>query len=170
MAQIRWFFVAGLLAALSGSIALPEIARQPSVYNPFPQLSKVAVAPFFNLSTEPTADGRQFAIAYYDELQSVPGFEVVPVGVVEKTMEMHHISLDGPESARKLAHLLGVDAVAIGAITDYSPYYPPRCGLQVEWYAADPGAKQIPPGYGLPFGTPEEEEIPVPLVFETRMA
>jgi hypothetical protein len=69
-----------------------------------------------------------------------------------------------------LAQLLEADAIAIGVVTDYSPYYPPRVGMHVEWYAANPGFHPIPPGYGLPWGTPDEEEIPPPLVFEARMA
>jgi hypothetical protein len=40
----------------------------------------------------------------------------------------------------------------------------------VEWYAANPGFHEIPPGYGLPWGTPEEEFIPAPLVFESEFA
>jgi hypothetical protein len=42
--------------------------------------------------------------------------------------------------------------------------------LQVEWYAANPCYHPIPPGYGLPWGTAEEEDIPGPLVFEAEMA
>jgi hypothetical protein len=72
---------------------VPEIAHRPNVHNPFPELSKVAVAPFFNLSAEPSVDGRQFAIAYFHELQAIPGFEVVPVGVVEQVMEQERIVL-----------------------------------------------------------------------------
>ena len=45
---------------------------------------------------------------------------------------------------------MGVDAVVIGTVTDFTPYYPPRCGLRVEWYAANSGFHEIPPGYGLP--------------------
>ena len=160
--------LAGL--SLSGCSMLPEIAHQPTLHNPFPQLSKVAVAPFFNLSDEPTVDGRQYALAYFNELQLVPGFEVLPVGVVERAMLDHKVALASPDDARHLAQLLGVDALVIGAVTDYSPYYPPRCGLQVEWYAANPCFHPIPPGYGLPWGTAEEEQIPAPLVFEAEMA
>ena len=161
-----------LIAALfsSGCTFLPEVSHQPTVHNPFPQLSKVAVVPFFNLSTEPTVDGRQFAMAYFNELQLVPGFEVVPIGVVETAIIQHQINLDSPDSARRLAQQLGADAVVIGAVTDFTPYYPPRCALQVEWYSANPGFHPIPPGYGLPWGTPGEEEIPGPLVFEAEMA
>jgi hypothetical protein len=149
---------------------LPEIARQPALHNPFPQLSKVAVAPFFNLSQDPTVNGREVAMAYFNELQLVPGFEVVPVGVVEATMRSHNIQLNGPADARRLAQMLDVDALVVGAVTDFTPYYPPRCGLQVEWYAANPCFHPIPPGYGLPWGTPAEKTIPAPLVFEAEMA
>jgi hypothetical protein len=149
---------------------LPDVSHQPMVHNPFPQLSRVAVAPFFNQSDEPTVDGRKFALAYFAELQATPGFEVVPLGVVEEAILEHRVDLSNAGEARRLAQILNVDAVVIGAVTDYTPYYPPRCGLRVEWYAANPGFHAIPPGYGLPWGTPEEEFIPQPLVFEAEMA
>jgi hypothetical protein len=159
------------LACASGcSLVLPDVSHEPVIHNPFPQLNKVAVAPFFNQSDDRTVDGRKFALAYFAELQSVPGFEVVPLGVVEEAILEHHVDLSNPSEARRLASILGVDAVVVGSVTDYSPYYPPRCGLRVEWYAANPGFHEIPPGYGLPWGTPEEEFIPEPLVFESEFA
>jgi hypothetical protein len=163
--------LSGLLVPLTGcQFIFPEVAFQPVVHNPFPQLSRVAIAPFFNQSDEPTVDGRRFAMAYFAELQAVPGYEVVPVGVVEETIIDNQVDLSSPGEARRLANLLGVDAVIIGSVTDYSPYYPPRCGLRVEWYAANPGFHPIPAGYGLPWGTPQEEYIPETLVFEAEMA
>jgi len=156
--------------AVAGCGLLPERWHQPTVHNPFPQLSKVAIAPFFNLSTEATLDGRQVAVAYFNELQLVPGFEVVPVGVVERAIADNKMPLNSPADARKLAQFLQVDAGVIGAITDYNPYYPPRLGLQVEWYAANPCFHPIPPGYGLPWGTHEEQEIPPRLIFEAEFA
>lgn len=164
-----------LLAALACAapgchMLLPEVTHQPLVHNPFPQLSRVAVAPFFNQSDEPTVDGRQFAMAYFSELQTIRGFEVVPLGVVEEAILRHQVDLSHPEEARRLARLLGVDAVVVGSVTDFSPYYPPRCGMRVEWYTANPGFHAIPAGYGLPWGTPEEEFIPESLVFEAEMA
>jgi hypothetical protein len=154
----------------TGCQLIPDVAHQPVVHNPFPQLSRVAVAPFFNHSDDETVDGRQFALAYFAELQAVPGFEVVPLGVVEEAMLDHQIVLNRAGEARRLAKVLGVDAIVIGAVTDFSPYYPPRCGVRTEWYSANPGFHEIPPGYGLPWGTPEEEFIPAPLVFEAEMA
>jgi hypothetical protein len=163
--------LAGIVSGLCGcSLIVPTAAHQPVIRNPFPQLSRVAVAPFFNQSDEPTVDGRQFAMAYFAELQSTPGFEVVPLGVVEEAMLEHRVDLSGPNEARRLAQILGVDAVAVGAVTDYSEYYPPRLGLRVEWYTANPGFHEIPAGYGLPWCTPEEEFIPDSLVYESQMA
>lgn len=167
--MLRWFLLIATVG-LSGCSLIPQVAHQPTLRNPYPQLAKVAVAPFFNLSSEPTVDGREVALAYYAELQSVPGFEVVPVGVVETAMRAQRLTLSGPDDARRLARLLGVDAIVIGAVTDFTMYYPPRCGLQVEWYAANPGFHPIPAGYGLPWGTPEEEDIPSPLVYEAELA
>jgi hypothetical protein len=160
---------AGVLILVAGCGVLPEIAHQPTYHNPFPQLTKVAVAPFFNLSAEATVDGRQFASAYMSELQAIPGFEVVPFPVVEEKIKELGLSLANPVEVRKLAQALEADAVVIGAVTDFSPYYPPRCALQVEWYSANPCFHSIPVGYGLPWGTPEEEYIPDTLVLETEM-
>ena len=172
-AALQTAFFLLLAPALCGCSVLPEIAHQPTLHNPFPQLSTVAIVPFINLSEEPTLDGRRFAEAYFNELQLIPGFEVIPVGVVEQAILRHRIQFT-PENAaaeaRRLAQTLGADAIVVGAVTDYSPYYPPRCSLQVEWYSANPCFHPIPPGYGLPWGTKEEEHIPAPLVYETEFA
>jgi hypothetical protein len=89
---------------------------------------------------------------------------------VEQAIRETNNPMEGPEDARRLAQQLGVDAVVIGVVTDYTPYYPPRCGLQVEWYATNPGFHAIPPGYGLPWGTPGEQDIPGDLAFHAEMA
>ena len=152
------------------SLVLPEISLQPVIRNPFPQLGLVAVATFFYHSDEPTLDGRVVTMAYFAELQATPGFEVVPLNVVEEAILANRVDLNGPGEARRLAQLLNVDAVIVGAVTDYSPYYPPRIGMHVEWYTANPGYHEIPVGYGLPWNTPEEEFIPDSLVYESQMA
>ena len=128
--------IAGIALGGSGcNLIIPEISHQPTIHNPFPQLSKVAIVPFFNQSDEPTVDGREFALAYFAELQAVPGFEVVPLGVVEEAINDEQIDLSNPAGVRRLADVLEVDVVVVGAVTDFSPYYPPRCGMRVEWYA-----------------------------------
>lgn len=105
-----------------------------SVINPVPGLSRVAIVPFFNHSQEPAVDGREFAMAYYAELQKVPGFHVVPVSVSEVAIHQHGLQFGDDKDAARLAKILDVDAVVIGAVTDFTPYYPPRVGLDVTWY------------------------------------
>src|SRR3954469_5629044 len=163
-----------LLAASSGCLALPDRILEPQFHNPFPQIYKVAVLPFFNQSAEPTVDGEAVAMAYYNELQAIPGFEVMPVGV-SKQMLAASINMTGREPRggeefQRLARQMGVDAVLVGSVTEYSPYYPPRMGLSVDWYAANPSFHPIPAGYGLPWGRAEEEFIPSTLVREAECA
>ncbi len=158
------------LLAGSGCALVPDVVHQPTIHNPFPQLSKVAIVPFFNMSLEPTVDGMKVAELYYTELQDIPGFEVVPVGLVDSEIKRLKLSLDSPEDAQKLARQLGVDAVVVGVVTDYTPFYPPRLGIQVQWFGANPGFHPIPPGYGLPWGTPAEEQIPEEVVLQAEMA
>jgi hypothetical protein len=163
-----------LCIATSGCALWPDRIVEPQYHNPFPQIYRVAVLPFFNQSAEPTVDGDAVAIAYYNELQNIPGFEVMPVGVARQMLQAS-IAATGHEPRtgaefQQLARLMGVDAVLVGSITEYSPYYPPRMGLAVDWYAANPSFHPIPPGYGLPFGRAEEEFIPSTLVQEAEFA
>jgi hypothetical protein len=128
-----------LIVLLSFTTALPGcVIVQTGVTNPIPGMTTVAVAPFVNLSAERVVDGRRFALAYHAELQKIPGYQVIPVGVTEQAMVDLGIDLDGPDDALKLAKALGADAIVVGAVTDYTPYYPPRIGLQVSWYAPEP--------------------------------
>lgn len=127
------YIALGLCASNAGCVMF-----EVGVTNPVAGLSTVAVAPFFNLSAEPTVDGRRFAEAYFAALQHTPGFEVVPVGVVEQAIHDHRLEMNSPDDALKLAEILRVDAVVVGAVTDYSPYYPPRLGLKVAWYSPYP--------------------------------
>ncbi|ODA36330.1 hypothetical protein A6X21_16095 [Planctopirus hydrillae] len=126
---------------LLGMMALPAagcVMIEVGVTNPIVGLTTVAIAPFFNVSQEPVVDGRQFALAYFAELQKTPGFQVVPVGITEQAIRQNRLEMDSPLDVLKLSELLHVDAVVVGAVTDYSPYYPPRVGLQVSWYSAKP--------------------------------
>lgn len=161
-----------LLAALlgSGCTAIPEVKRQPQFHNPFPQLSKVAIIPFNNQSDAPTLNADDVTIAYYGQLQRIRGFEVVPVGVVIRAMEASGVRGRDSTELRKLGEMLGVDVVIVGSITDYTPYYPKRMTLAVNWYAVNPGFHAIPPGYGLPWGTADEEYIPESHVWEAEFA
>jgi hypothetical protein len=164
---VRLIFWSCCCLAIGGCTFWPDVHRQPRFHNPFPQLTRIAVLPFNNLSEEPTLNGDEWASAYGGELQAVPGFEVLPVGVVDNAWQAFRDQqqiavdayLDGP-TFQRFAQYLGVDAVVVGAVTDFTPYYPPRAAFTVHWYAANPSFHPIPPGYGLPWGTPAEPEIP----------
>lgn len=163
----RWayFGLTLCLALMAGCDSLPKVGHRPTIYNPFPQLQQVAVLPFFNQSNEPTVDGLRIAELYQTELQKIRGFTVMPVGVVEQYLLENEVSIDQGLDFQQLARDLGVDVLVVGSITDFSPYNPPRMGLAINWYAANPGFHPIPAGYGLPWGTSEEEFIPDELVW-----
>jgi hypothetical protein len=163
-----------VLSSGGGCSAIPDRILEPQFHNPFPQIHRVAVLPFFNQSAEPTVDSDAVAMAYYNELQAIPGFEVMPVGVARQFLTAS-INATGREPRsgadfQRLARLMGVDAVLVGSITEYSPYYPPRMGLSIDWFAANPSFHPIPAGYGLPWGRAEEEFIPSTLVQEAEFA
>jgi hypothetical protein len=166
---VRTLALPFLLACFSFSAAgcnfIPDVKYKPQYHNPFPQISKVAVLPFRNQSQEPTLSGARVSMAYYNELQSIRGFEVVPFGVVENQLatfesQVLHHPITTAIDFQQFAKYLGVDAVLQGAITDYEAYYPPRMTMKVNWYAANPAFHPIPVGYGLPWGTKQEKKIP----------
>jgi hypothetical protein len=155
----------GLAVCCAGCTLVPDIRHKPQYHNPFPQLTRIAILPFRNQSEEPTLSGSRVTSAYYAEMQAVPGFEILPVGVVENQWLAFETNVlrrpaSTPDDFQRFAQYLGVDAVLQGAITDYTPYYPPRMTLKVNWYAANPGFHPIPAGYGLPWGTKGEKKIP----------
>ncbi len=159
-----------VLLCQSGCTLFPQRLDRPEIHNPFPQLRKIAVVPFFNQSDFPRINGADVADSYRHQLQQIRGFEVLPIGVVDNYLAKRPIPVDQAPDFQQMARDLGVDAVVVGSITDFDPYYPPRMGLAVRWYAANPGFHPIPPGYGLPWGTAEEEYIPEDLRFEAEFA
>ncbi len=176
----NWVNLAGFLAIAvvlstsGGCMLFPDVRHKPRYHNPFPQLKRVAVLPFFNQSDDPTLDMDQVTAAYYAELQAIPGFEVLPTSVVNvqwrgflRQAQQSEIAVDG-QLFQKFAQQLGAEAVVVGSVTDYSPYYPPRMAMTVHWYAANPGFHPIPPGYGLPWGTRGEDKIPNWVVQESE--
>ncbi|MEZ6090470.1 MAG: hypothetical protein R3C05_21115 [Pirellulaceae bacterium] len=174
--MLRLFHRTTILLAFSVLVApgcslFPDVIKHPQVHNPFPQLKRIAVLPFFNQSNEPTINQDAVAEAYYSELQQILGFEVLPIGVTKlKWHEFRQLYGEptGAEGFQRFAQYLDVDAVVVGAVTDFTPYYPPRMAMTTHWYAANPGFHPIPPGYGLPWGTPAEKHIPRDVVLETE--
>jgi hypothetical protein len=100
----------------------------------------------------------------------VPGYVVIPVSQVDMAIRSYGLQLDKEQDARKLAQILEVDAVVVGVVTEFTPYYPPRLTMHVSWFTANPNFHPIPAGYGLPWGRPGEKDIPGPLVFQAELA
>ena len=96
-----------------GAIFARTAWERERVHNPFPQLKRVAVLPFFNQSSEPTVDTELVAENYYAALQAIPGFEVLPVGVT-KAQWLHYAQAHGEprtgEEFQELARDMGVEA------------------------------------------------------------
>ena len=163
----RSFAVAGFaLAAAVAGCAIVDVG----VSNPMPSVRRVAIAPFLNLSTQPDIDyqteelksgtfsDRRFALAYFAELQKTPGFEAIPVGVVERTILNNRLPMNGPEDYVAAAEAIGADAICVGAVTDFDPYHP-RLGLQVNWYAL---ADVVPPYPTTPYERSNAKEHYLP--------
>ena len=125
------------------------------VSNPLPSVRRVAIAPFINLSVQPDLDlnaeelksgtfsDRRFAQAYFAELQKTPGFEAIPVGVVEQAIIAGRLPMNGPDDYLAVCEAIGADAICIGAVTDFDPYHP-RLGLQVNWYSIADVTPHVP--------------------------
>ncbi|MDR0390725.1 MAG: hypothetical protein LBH59_02375 [Planctomycetaceae bacterium] len=159
------FLIVLLFSGLVGCEVLPIVRDKPTLHNPYPQLTNVAVVPFFNQTGNPKVDGRDFAKYYANELQAVPCFKVIANETVEKMMIKHELyKFESADDIRYLGQLLGVDAVVIGKIHDYSGYYPPRLKLEVEWYSVNPYLHPIPIGHGGGWGTEFESQIPDKIV------
>jgi hypothetical protein len=160
---IATIFSAILMAVSSGCALFPETRQRDEIHNPFPQLKRVGVLPFFNQSSEPTVDSDLVAEKYYAALQGIPGFEVLPIGVAKAQWLQYSLAHGEPRTGaefQQLAKQMGVEALVVGSVTDFNAYYPPRLAMTVHWYAADEGFHPIPAGYGLPWGTEQEKDIP----------
>lgn len=159
-----------LLSSVGCSL-YPITDQREQIHNPFPQIQRVAVLPFNNQSQNPTVDTELVAEKYYGALQAIPGFEVLPVGVTKTQWmiysQQHGEPLSGSDF-QKLADFMGVEALIVGSITDFDAYYPPRMAMTVHWYAANEGFHPIPNGYGLPWGTQQENDIPSRIVRDTQ--
>lgn len=162
-----------LLVTATGCSLFPESRQRDRVHNPFPQLQRVAVLPFFNQSDNPTIDTELVARKYYAALQAIPGFEVLPVGVAKAQWVQYALIHGEPRSGKEfqqLAQQMGVEALVVGSVTDFDAYYPPRMAMTVHWYAANEGFHPIPAGYGLPWGTDSEKHIPRRIAQEAEFA
>ena len=73
-----------------------------------------------------------------------------------------HVDLSKPSKARRLANILGVDAVVVGSVTDYTPYYPPAVSLARGMVRGEPGIPRDCTGIRLAVGHAGRRVHPCP--------
>ncbi len=162
--------VASLLVLLLGGCS----ALQPRVRNPYPNVFRVAVLPFNDLTPRGTGvqqglNTAELTSMFASELQQIPTFEVLPTAQVEYVMNQHRLGIfDGsvyrvptsqPELVQSIARLLDVDAVLVGDVLEYQVDYPLRLGVHVEFYTGEQ-SKPIPESAWKP--TTLDISIPIP--------
>ena len=153
----------------TGCEIMPVTRFKPVLNNPFPQILNVAVVPFVNESSNPNVSGSEFANAYINELQQVPGFHVVSLESVKRAMVLNNLEqLEEIDDIRYLAQILKVDAVVIGNVHYFRSSYPQEAKFETKWYAVNPYFHPIPKGYSSLWGTPKEREIPRPMTMEAE--
>lgn len=121
------------------ALAIPCLggcAFYPKVQNPFPGVFRVAVVDFVNKTNGAEGvDTAKITEIFASELQKIPSYEVVPVQEVREVLGPVRIDTNQPQLAFEVARAMHAQAVIVGAVTEYSAYYPPRIGLHCEMYA-----------------------------------
>jgi TolB-like protein len=96
--------------------------------NPFPEIKTVAIFPFINYSGQKIS-GEEFASTFASELSKFEGFRTITPAQIKSIITTPPSTLDEVlETAQKLK----VDAIVLGAIKSYNPYYPPSMVVFIE--------------------------------------
>lgn len=106
-----------------------------NVTSPYDNATTLAIAPALNLSGSRDFDVLVVSDTLYEELQVVPGINVIPLNKTIAAMQKLGIrNIDDPKAAQKIAAALGADGLLIPAVTAYDPYNPPKMGLILQLY------------------------------------
>ena len=82
--------------------------------------SKIAIMPFSDLNGNASDFGKFLSDELIDQLFTIKKFEIIERLLIDKILEEHKLTLSGlfdPNSAKKIGHILGVDAIATGTYT-----------------------------------------------------
>jgi len=137
-----------------------------SLYNPWPSVQTLAVAPALNMSASKDFDPLTVSDALFVEAQQVKGFTVLPVNKTLVAMERMGIrSIDSAQTAQNLVRFMGVDGLLVPVITAYDPYRPPMVGMTLQFYGSESarlamvGPRPAPPGSAKPADEPQAIQI-----------
>ena len=147
---------------------LPEITRQPEFHNPFPQLTNLAVPLFLQSQhRERSMDvSLRWAISMSCKAFQLRGSAGRHCRAENEGLR-HHAGDAGGGS--RLAQLLEVDAVVVGAVTDL-PLLSAANRDAGGMVGSEPEVPSNPAWLRLAVGYAGEEDIPPPLIFQARMA
>lgn len=121
------------LVLLSGCATAASIKYYSYPRNPIHGVEKVAVVPFGNF-TRAQVDMLAFSETFASELVQFQGMTVIrPTEAWAKAKEGGYaLPPASTAEAVKLAKFLGADAIVVGGITEYDPYYPPRVAVAAQ--------------------------------------
>ncbi len=104
-----------------------------------------AVAPLRNESGVSGVDTATLSDQLVYAVQQVRGLRVVPLNRTLAAMRASGIpSVDNPAQARRLAEVMGVDAVIVGSVTAWDPYNPPKIGMSLALFTRQGAMKPAP--------------------------
>lgn len=106
-----------------------------SLLSPYRGMHTLAVAPAINVSGKREFDPLTVSDTMFTELQQVHGLTVLPVNKTIAAMQHLRLrSIDSPETAARIAEVMGADGLVIVAVTAYDPYLPPTVGMKLQLY------------------------------------
>lgn len=127
-----------VLVLLNGCASHHQVTRV--YHSPYPQPKTFAITVFRNLSGSDDVDVMAVTDAFYAELKraDATSFQVVPVNrLLAVLADLGLENVKNPADSGALADALGVDAIIVGAVTQYDPYFPPRLGMTVQLFLRD---------------------------------
>ena len=116
-----------------------------SLVSPYRGMHTLAVAPAINVSGKREFDPLTVSDTMFVELQQVHGLTVLPVNKTIAAMQHLRVrSIDSPETAARIAQVMGADGLVIMAVTAYDPYMPPTVGMKVQLYTVRDADEVVP--------------------------
>lgn len=143
-----WFALCALASALvagAGCSRFASVKFYTHPENPDPDLQTIAVAPFFN-ATMGTLDAERIGDLFASELVQCGVARVQrPHEVLEAAYRLRFPEggaapaavriqdlITEPADAVRVAKALKADAVIVGTVTEYDPYFPPVLGMAIQ--------------------------------------
>jgi len=111
--------------------------KEYTLATPYSSVRTFAIAPAVNQSGSRDFDPLAVSDKVFEEMQQVRGLSVLPVNKTLAAMQRLGMrAIDSPQSACRLADVLGADFLLVPAVTAYDPYNPPTVGMTMALYSS----------------------------------